>query len=143
MYDTWEEMEDAEIGEVFETGFVFGVPYYILRGPCCPCVYLGVTKNHPMAGIHYDDLPIKCHGGLTYSDYGNNHPLPSTHYWFGWDYGHYGDKMFELGSNFTSPNALNSIGEGYEWTKRHVWGDVLGTAKDFVKIMRAFEIVEQ
>ncbi len=42
--------------------------------------YVHVPSSHPLAGKHYDDVPVDVHGGLTFSE---NEDDGST--WFGWD----------------------------------------------------------
>jgi hypothetical protein len=52
------------------------------------CGYVGVDREHPLFGVHYDDTPdLYVHGGLTFS--GN---FPDKEEWFfGFDCGHAGD----------------------------------------------------
>lgn len=53
------------------------VDYDIFRS-----VYIELPQNHPYYGRDYNDVPINCHGGLTYSG-----PLNGDgKYWIGWDY---------------------------------------------------------
>ena len=58
------------------------------------CVYVGVPKDHPLAGFDYDVIPLNCRGGLTFGKEGTKRKddiYPSGYYWYGWDYGHLGD----------------------------------------------------
>lgn len=61
------------------------------------CGYVGVPKGHKFYGKDYMDVEdkIDCHGGLTFSSRyeDTTYPLkePNDYWWFGWDYGHYGD----------------------------------------------------
>jgi hypothetical protein len=48
---------------------------------------LGIPKDHPLAGFHYKELPISCHGGLTFSSEGDGETYPKDFYWYCWDYG--------------------------------------------------------
>ena len=32
------------------------------------CGYVIIPPGHPMHGVHYNDIPVSCHGGLTFSD---------------------------------------------------------------------------
>lgn len=55
------------------------------------CGYVGVPKGHPYYGRGYHEVPIDCHGGLTYADsllFG--HP-GNRLWWFGFDCCHAGD----------------------------------------------------
>lgn len=69
-----------------------GLTYSIITFGTHPCDYVDV-KNTMFDGKFYADIPIECHGGLTYSaDY-----LPRTNDkgWFiGWDYAHWGDLFY-------------------------------------------------
>ena len=69
-----------------------GWTYSIITLGTHPCAYVDV-KNTMFDGKFYADIPIECHGGLTYSaDY-----LPRTNDkgWFiGWDYAHWGDLFY-------------------------------------------------
>lgn len=58
------------------------------------CVYIGVPVDHPLAGYDYEKLPVDCHGGLTFAGEGDGKYRPEGYYWYGWDYGHYGDFSF-------------------------------------------------
>jgi len=47
-----------------------GLPCLALRGPLGSwCGYVGVYPGHPAYKVHYDDIPVSVHGGLTYSDH--------------------------------------------------------------------------
>lgn len=58
------------------------------------CTYIGLPIDHPLAGYHHDLLPVGCHGGLTFSGEGDGKYRPEGYYWYGWDYGHAGDKTW-------------------------------------------------
>ena len=80
-----------------------GFNYYILSLGTHPTAYVEIPKEHKFFGKHYDDCPVECHCGLTYSE----SELPflecSPKYkclvksvvkdtWIvGWDYAHLGD----------------------------------------------------
>ena len=59
------------------------------------CGYVGLKEGNAYYGKHYDDIPVDCHGGLTYSegllpvleDSWDNKDL----WWIGFDTGHFGD----------------------------------------------------
>jgi hypothetical protein len=75
--------------------------------------YLGIPVDHPLAGFSDYELPLRCHGGLTFSEEGDGEYYPKGFYWYGWDYMHEGD-YFILGS---------FIEEGKDWTLREVIED--------------------
>lgn len=65
------------------------------------CGYVGVPEGHPFYGKDYSDLPVECHGGLTFSDFCGEHEdgichkpspgEPEKVWWLGFDCGHGGD----------------------------------------------------
>lgn len=55
------------------------------------CGYVGVPKGHAAYGMHYDDLDVSVHGGLTYSnDSDEPYPIDTDKdlWWFGFDCAH-------------------------------------------------------
>ena len=69
-----------------------GWTYSIITFGTHPCAYVDV-KDTMFDGKFYADIPIECHGGLTYSaDY---LPITNDKGWFiGWDYAHLGDLFY-------------------------------------------------
>ena len=58
------------------------------------CGYVGLPKTSKFYKKNYDDIPIDCHGGLTYGSnqlFGQNDP---DTFWIGYDCAHYGDSIF-------------------------------------------------
>lgn len=57
------------------------------------CGYVKIEKSHPFFGKHYDDIPIDCHGGVTFADYDVpcNEEGEDDAYWIGFDCGNYSD----------------------------------------------------
>jgi hypothetical protein len=77
----------------------------IIRGPVAWCCYIGVPLSSPLAGLFYSDSPVSefdCHGGLTFAGYGDDESRPKGWYYFGWDYGHYGDWIIPISSLYPS-----------------------------------------
>ena len=72
----------------------------IITDMCHRCGYVGVENNHPLYGVNYFDEAdflkgspewyFDVHGGITYSG-GDNYPVESNLWWFGFDCAHYGD----------------------------------------------------
>ena len=52
------------------------------------CGYLSLPEEHIWNGLHYDDIPIKCHGGLTFAD---THIAGLDKFFVGFDCAHLGD----------------------------------------------------
>lgn len=94
-----------------------------------PCAYIGLPEDHPYYNVDYDDIPIDCHGGLTYGS--NNHnvvtELRDNGYFIGWDYAHYGDYMSPLDS--ASPFFNNK-----KWTTREIIDECFNVIDQLEKI---------
>lgn len=54
------------------------------------CGYVVIPKDHPLHGVHYDDIHLEAHGGLTFSA-----PLLAFggEYAIGFDCAHWGDRI--------------------------------------------------
>jgi hypothetical protein len=62
----------------------------VVRGPYSWCAYVGAPVGHFLST--FEELEFNCHWGITFRGRGEaGSPLPSDHFWFGWDYGHAGD----------------------------------------------------
>ena len=84
------DISEIKVGTILRDWFDEGVRIVIMRGPASMNVYLGVPKDHPLAGFDYDSIPLNCHGGLTFSQEGDKF-LPKNYWWYGYDYAHAGD----------------------------------------------------
>jgi hypothetical protein len=87
-----------------------------------PCAYVSVPKSHPYYGIGYDNAPIDCHYGLTFSEPNsklneyktqwNESHRDEDIWWIGWDYAHctdyYGNCFFP------------SLGPTKAWTTKEI-----------------------
>ena len=129
----WAEVVNAEQGHIFDDYYEEGVRVIIVRGPACLCVYCGIPEDHPLAGFSYDDIPLSCHGGLTFSDKGDGKYRPTGFYWYGWDYGHAGDMSTYDGTIF--PN-------GEKWTAKKVKADIYWSVVEFKKLMKLAEDIK-
>ena len=73
-----------------------------------PCSYIILPQGHAYHGKKYDDVPLECHGGLTYS---NSKILNHDNggWVIGWDYAHLGDHL-------SYKEVPSGIFAGHEWT---------------------------
>ena len=103
----------------------------IMRGPCALCGYIGVKSDHPAFGKDYSDIDVSCHGGLTFSQEGKDEGnWPSGWWWFGWDYGHYGDVAF-----FDLKDGRSWQGyESREWSPKDVYDEFEEVINEFEKL---------
>ena len=85
-----EELERVKKMPIQEKRFeYYGFPCVILFMQMgYRCGYVGVPADHKYYGENYDDIPIDCHCGLTYSD-DRLHGQEDKHtWWIGFDCGH-------------------------------------------------------
>lgn len=77
------------------------------------CAYVIIPKNHPIHGIHYDNIvDIDVHGGITFSNY---HRCVEDQWCIGWDYNHIGDYNEIFGGLY------NWLGEPlHKWTPEEI-----------------------
>ncbi len=76
-----------------------GLPCMIHRGRAGAwCGYVAVDENHPAFGIHYSEIYVDIHGGLSYSDHCQGELChvpkpgqPDNVWWLGFDCLHSGD----------------------------------------------------
>lgn len=134
---TWDELANMEGTSILRDWFDDGVRCLIMRGPAALCVYLGVSSSHPLAGHEYDDLPINCHGGLTFAGEGDDTYRPSGFYWYGWDYGHAGDRSFY---DLKLPEALRMRDEK-EWLVADVESDMWEAVWNFRHLIKLAEAI--
>jgi hypothetical protein len=126
----WEQVTSAESGHVFYDAIEEGVRILVMRGPFHLCAYLGVPKDHPLAGFGYDDLPMQVHGGLTFGSEGKKN-WPEGWYWYGWDYGHSGDYC----TYYDDKLRTSAFRDGKKWTVNEVIAEAKDACYDFRKLM--------
>jgi hypothetical protein len=140
MNTKWEDVQKAEIGHIFidrQDGMMW---FVVLRGPYSLCAYIGIPANHPLAGHHYEALPVRCHGGLTYA--GNTIPaltrLDAKLFWYGWDYAHSGDYLTYYDEPGFSGSPACLAGE-HKWLPEEVDEDSWQARYDMQRLARLTE----
>lgn len=126
----------AEVGTMAADWFEDGTRIIVLRGPTCFCSYLGIAKDHPLANHDYDDLPIDCHGGLTYAGEGLR-GAPEGYFWYGYDYGHCDDY-----SHMPKISGIVKL-RGKDWTLDEVVTDAWGAVYDFKRLLKISERISR
>lgn len=138
----WEVL-DIPVGTVLKDFYEEGVRVLVVRGPASLCAYIGIPKNHPLAGFCSDDIPLSCHGGLTYSGEGIK-GSPGGHYWYGWDYAHLGDACVYQYDKETGAYVYDYQGEkDKKWTVDEVVEEARWVAWDFVKLAKLAEAIHK
>lgn len=79
--------------EILDTGYCFGLLYYILSLGTHPTAYIKIPENSKHYGKDMKKVGLNVHGGVTYvRDYLYISENQKIDGWFiGWDYAHYGD----------------------------------------------------
>lgn len=113
--------------EVLAQGTYRGIDYRVVSYGTHPCSYIRVPDENKFYGKDYDDIPLDCHCGLTFSamfpneDYKRNDVF-SNGFWIGWDYAHYCDY------------TVYSFGEGKIYTIKDLLYEMQNTIDSFIKI---------
>lgn len=93
------------------------------------CGYVGLPRGHKYYGEDYDDIPVECHGGLTYGRDNPNYPVANNEglYWIGFDCAHCDDsKDYELLKVLGATEKENPFffdrpcDSGHRWSKEEV-----------------------
>lgn len=89
--------------------------------------YVGIPEGHKLYGIDYNEIPIDCHEGLTYSNYYLTDQKDKDIWWIGFDTANCGDgydfeKAKELFKDY--PDTLELI-EQVEQINKMVYVDVI------------------
>lgn len=78
MTKTEREFEIVEHGQLGDYEYLIrSTPMGTLNG------YIGLPPWHPWNDMHYDEIPVDCHGGLSFADYWDEFGLEA--YWVGFD----------------------------------------------------------
>lgn len=106
--------------EILDTGFCFGLLYYILNLGTHPTAYIKIPENSKYYKKDMYDIDIAVHGGITYAEDGLYADNREVQGWFiGWDYGHYGDYA---GYEEILPNNMRTNGK--KWTTEEIKKEV-------------------
>lgn len=74
-----------------------------------------LPEGHKYHGKPYGEIPVDCHGGLTYShDRINALAGNADGWWIGWDYAHFGDYN----------ELLEPISEWKKWTTAEIFEEM-------------------
>lgn len=137
--DDWEAAKSLEQGTIVTDWPEDGMRIIIMRSRIHFCCYIGIPKDHPLAGHDYDLLPIQCHWGLTFGQEGDGEYYPAGYYWYGWDYAHFDD------APLYSPRVEEIIGTSYsatdgkKWTPKLIKEDAEDAIYDFKRLMKLAE----
>lgn len=115
--------EPARKRHFVAAGTSYGFDYYVVnQGGSHPCAYVVLPKGHIFNGVDYDDIPVECHGGLTYgSDELKGVKLEDGEHVIGWDYAHFGD--------FIAGMDIRGSDGSIKWTTSEIVDEVIAVCK--------------
>lgn len=62
------EYMKERVARVLDKGKEKGMKWCIVSYGTHPCAYICLPKGHKYYKKSYDDIPVNCHGGLTFAD---------------------------------------------------------------------------
>lgn len=118
--------------EILDEGIYHNYHYAIVSLGSHPCAYIEIPKGHRYYDKVYDEIPLNCHGGLTYANdtgilNGYNH---RSGYWIGWDYAHYMDYCYY---EFISDLFKEEDSDLKRWTTEEILTEVKNVIDQLVE----------
>ena len=85
------------------------IRHVIARGGCenWLCGYVEIPRESKYYGIDYDDIPVRCHGGLTFSDFIDENDV----YIIGFDCNHYGDNIAKCNEDYVAKQIESIVNQ--------------------------------
>ena len=119
--------------EVLATGYYFGLLYYVLSLGTHPTAYVKIPKDNWLCTVkNYDDIPIECHGGLTFrKDYlyiTDNQKIEGE--FIGWDYAHCGD----YAPYYEDLPSMGLAEKSKKWTTHEILKEVKDVCSQIVEL---------
>lgn len=107
-------------------GTTLGFDWFVAnQGGSHPCAYVILPKRHAFNGTPYYDIPVECHGGLTYGADGlQGVKLKDGEYVIGWDYAHWGDYIPAYGAST----------DHKKWTTDEIVNEVVNVCKQLFEL---------
>lgn len=104
---------NKSILDLLDSGIYNGYQYRIVSRGLHPCAYVELPEGHKYYGLDYNDIPVDCHGSLTYSYIYVDGLFSGTGWWIGWDYAHSGDytglNLCEHWKKWTTAEILEEV----------------------------------
>ena len=127
--------------EVLATGYYFGLLYYVLSLGTHPTAYVKIPKDNWLCTVKdYDDIPVKCHGGLTFRDdhlyiTGNQ---KNEGEFIGWDYAHCDD----YAPYYEDLPNLDLAEKSKKWTTHEILKEVKDVCSQIVELGKKLHLTE-
>ena len=123
--------------EVLATGYCFGLLYYVLSLGTHPTAYVKIPKDNWLCSVeNYDDIPINCHGGITFRDdhlrIADNQEIEGE--FIGWDYAHCTD----YASYYDGVLSRNT----HKWTTKEILEEVKDVCSQIVELGKKPHLTE-
>lgn len=130
---------------ILEKGTYKTFNYVIVSYGTHPCCYVEIPKIHPYYHMHYDDIKIECHGGLTFSNYKSFDELPKRKYYIGWDYHHPGDyylpatslsgMLFDIHNELIQQcNPTYFLKDKKKWTVKEMRDEIIKVIEQIINV---------
>lgn len=113
--------------EMLASGEYNGYNYYVLSQGTHPCGYVEIPHDSKYFNVDYDNIPVECHGGLTYGRgfLVGEATIDDNRYFIGWDYAHYGDYVgYRIGFIEESLHVFDA---------KYTTEDIIRECKDVIK----------
>ena len=127
--------------EMLATGYYFGLLYYVLSLGTHPTAYVKIPESHWLYNIdNYDDMPIDCHGGLTYCEnflYVDKEQEIKGKF-IGWDYAHCDDYAPYYDDLLETRLAENSK----KWTTQEILKEVKEVCSQIIELEKKPHLTE-
>ncbi len=126
--------------EVLDTGFCFGLLYYIISLGTHPVAYIKIPEDSKYFGKGISDIDIEVHGGITYEE---DHLYISDSqklegYFIGWDYAHCYDYA---GYEERLPITVRTNGK--KWTTQEIYKEVRAACYKIQKAEQAMSKADE
>ena len=118
--NTKSEMKYIGMGSDFENFTILADGEYnehefkIISYGTHPCCYVKLNETDKYYGSPYDDIPLSCHGGITFAKMiDESDDKFEKGYWIGWDYAHYNDAYGTMipGVEYTTAELIYDMKE--------------------------------
>lgn len=104
--------------EILHEDIYKGYKFYIVSYGTHPCCYVEIPVTSPYYEKGYDDIPIFCHGGLTFS---GERDFANFAWCIGWDFAHAGDQYGTRWEN------------GHEWLTEELLDECISVIDQLVE----------
>lgn len=130
---------------VLENNTFKGYEYFIITMGTHPCCYVLLPEGHKYHSIKHDEIPYRCHGGLTYSKSEFLKDTVHNGEWvIGWDYAHLGDYISRETPSEGHKWSFSELKKETEEFIANIYMDkVIDLLDDLISLMKLRKIIEE